>query len=257
MKKNNPDAYGNYLWGYHFLGERIPEIVERSDKYISAGSSFEDGYGGGIYFSEYKDWPEYEKEASKYVTGKVLDIGCGAGRYALHFQKLGHAVLAVDVSALSIKVSQDRGVKQTKVMTISDIHKIKSQKFDTILMMGNNFGLFGSFTKAQTLLRKMYKITSKDARIIADATDPILLDQDIDKKYKSNNLKKGRMPGQLKMRVRYKNLIDPWINYLLASKNEIKEIVKTTGWEVEKFIDSDEKGIFAVLLKKSHIDRKS
>ena len=31
------------------------------------------------YFAEYENWAEHQRLAMKYATGRVLDIGCGAG----------------------------------------------------------------------------------------------------------------------------------------------------------------------------------
>jgi len=53
-------------------------ILERNDSLI--GSAL----GLSVYFTEYKDWPESNKEAMKYVSGRILDIGCGAGRHILY-----------------------------------------------------------------------------------------------------------------------------------------------------------------------------
>jgi hypothetical protein len=47
------------------------------------------------------------------------------------------------------------------------------------------------------------------------------------------------MGGQVKIRIRHKQYRGRWFEYLLATKQEIKEILKGTGWEVEQFIDSN------------------
>lgn len=37
--------------------------------------------------------------------------------------------------------------------------------------------------------------------------------------------------------VRNRKYVTPWFDYLLASRDEIKEILENTGWKVEDFID--------------------
>jgi 2-polyprenyl-3-methyl-5-hydroxy-6-metoxy-1,4-benzoquinol methylase len=115
--------------------------VERDDGYFGVSS------GAKLYFSEYKDWPPREKEAMKHVKGRVLDIGCGAGRHALYLQKKGFNVLGIDNSPLAIKVCKLRGLRKTKVMSIAQVN-FRPGSFDTVLMFGSNFGLFGSFKGA-------------------------------------------------------------------------------------------------------------
>lgn len=73
---------------------------------------------------------------------------------------------------MAIEVCKKRGVKQAKILPIEHIGKFKANSFDTIVMLGNNFGLFGNYKKAKNLLKKFYKITSKDALIIVETVDP-------------------------------------------------------------------------------------
>ena len=79
--------------------EKKREIVERDDNFIDGKR---DGYGGDVYFSEYRDWLPIEKKAIKYAHGRVLDVGCGAGRHALYLQKKGLEVTGIDTSPLAI-----------------------------------------------------------------------------------------------------------------------------------------------------------
>ena len=49
---------------------------------------------------------------------------------------------------------------------------------------------------------------------------------------------KSRMPGQTRMRIRYKNYKSRWFDYLFVSKQEMENIVNGTGWKIERFLDS-------------------
>jgi 2-polyprenyl-3-methyl-5-hydroxy-6-metoxy-1,4-benzoquinol methylase len=84
----------------------------------------------------------------EFVKGRVLDIGCGAGRHSLYLQKRGFDVLGIDSSPLAIKVCKLRGLKQAKVMSIEELN-FKPNSFDSVITLGSNFGLFGSFEKAK------------------------------------------------------------------------------------------------------------
>jgi hypothetical protein len=117
------------------------------------------------------------------------------------------------------------------------------------MMMGNNFGLFASKEKARRLLKRFYKITPPDARIITESTNPYDTDRPEHLEYHEHNKKLGRMPGQVRIRVRYRKYKTPWFDYLLVSKDEMLEILKGTDWEVETFIESKYAQYIAVMKK--------
>jgi SAM-dependent methyltransferase len=238
------DVYGQEMWA-SYKSEKASEIVERDDGYFDASS------GPKMYFSEYEDWPSVERKAMEFVKGKVLDVGCGVGRHSLYLQKKGLDVLGIDNSPLAIKVCKLRGLKKAKIMSIEDVN-FKPYSFDTIIMMCNNFGLFGSFKKAKRLLKKFHNITSDDALIVADTRDPYRTDNLEHLEYQRLNKKKGRMGGQIRIRIRFRKYVGRWFDYLMVSRKEMKEILKGTGWKIKETIDSDDSEYIAIIGKESY-----
>jgi SAM-dependent methyltransferase len=241
--KNHQDAHGHSMYDY-LKGKAASEIVERDDGFIDASNA------PAVYFSEYEDWSPHVKKAMRYARGKVLDIGCGAGRHSLYLQKKGLDVLGMDASPLAVKVCKLRGLKKARLMPVTQISP-KLGRFDTLLMLGNNFGLFESFDQARRLLATFHKITFDRARIIAETLDPYKNDEPAHSEYHKLNRKKGRMPGQVRLRVRYKKYATPWFDYLFVSKEEMQGILKETEWRVARFIDSDGPCYIAILEKHS------
>lgn len=238
----NKDAYGQEVWAFFFKKDSY-EVIERDDGFIGLPG------GAQAYFAEFKDWPKIEKRAVKLARGKILDIGAGAGRVSLYLQKKGYEVNAIDNSPLAIKVCKKRGVKHAEVLPIEHIGRFRPSTFDTVIMFGNNFGLFGSFKKAKVLLKKLYKITSPSALILAESNDVCKTDDPVHLSYHKFNEKRRRMPGQLRIRIRFKKYIGDWFDYLFVSKNQMKDILKDTGWKVRRFIDSD-KSIYIAVIEK-------
>ncbi len=239
--KDHQDAFGHGMYDY-FEGEGGLEIVERDDGCF-------DGTGGPkAYFSKYKDWSGHQRKAMRFVKGKVLDIGCGAGRHSLYLQGKGFDVMGVDTSPLAVEVCRRRGIENVRVLSITQIGS-KLGTFETILMLGNNFGLFGSAKRAKWLLGRFHKITSENGRIIAESRDLYKTERREHLEYHELNRKRGRIPGQVRIRVRYRKYVTPWLDYLIVSKEEMEAILSDTGWKVKRFIDSVGSAYIAVIEK--------
>jgi hypothetical protein len=116
-------------------------------------------------------------------------------------------------------------------------------------MMGSNFGLFGGFKKAKRILKKLHKITSKNGLIIASTRDTFKTDNPDHLEYHKLNKQRGRMPGQLRLRIRFRKCIGRWFDYLIVSKKEMEDILKGTGWKIKETIDSDNSAYIAAIEK--------
>ena len=77
-------------------------------------------------------------------------------------------MLGVDVSPLAIAVAKERGLKHAEVLSIDEL-SAELGAFDTILMLGNNFGLFGSAAKMRRLLRRFRTFTRLGSTLIAES----------------------------------------------------------------------------------------
>ncbi|MCW4022532.1 MAG: class I SAM-dependent methyltransferase [archaeon] len=238
--EDDEDAFGQMLWNY-YNGNQIFETIERDD-------GLKNQLNPLTYFSSYKNWQPSEQKAMDFVKGKVLDIGCGAGRHSLYLQEKGFEVVGIDVSPLAIKVCKLRGLKQAKVMPVENLD-FKLNSFDTIIMMGNNFGLLGSLSKAQKVLKSFYEITSENAVIIADTRDPYKTDDPNHLAYHELNKKKGRMGGQVRIRTVFQDCVSPWFDYLMVSKQEMVQVLEGTGWCIKQLINSKTSNYVAVIEK--------
>ena len=239
--EDEKDAFGHALYE-HFLGTEAPIIIERDDGNIDVSADTD------MYFREYELWEQSERSAIDQAVGRVLDIGAGAGRHALHLQNHGHDVVALDNSPLAIEVMKLRGIRNTALMPVTQVSS-KLGIFDTIIMMGNNFGLAANEKRAKWLFRRFYSLTPPDARVIATSLDPQTTTDPIHLAYHERNRRRGRLPGQVRIRARYRIYIGEWFEYLLVSQPEMEDILTGTGWHVESVIASDSPVYFATIRK--------
>ena len=239
--RDGEDAYGRLVLD-HLEGRPAVEIVERDDGFIAAG------VGPGNYFAPFRRWPPPERRAMRFVRGRVLDVGAGAGRVALHLQERGHEVVAIDVSPLAVEVCRRRGVRDARLVDIHDVDEGVGS-LDTVVMLGNNFGLFGSAEGAAQLLPRLHALTSPRGRIVAESRDPYETDDPDHLAYQQWNRDRGRMPGQLRLRVRHRTYASPWFDYLIVSREEMEALADDTGWHVARFLTGDA-GVYVAVLEK-------
>ncbi len=240
--KNDKDAFGHALYDYLQHRGSLIELVERDDGYIGVSG------GRNQYLASYEHWPSHHKRAMKYVRGKVLDIGCGAGRHSLHLQRKGFDVLGIDVSPLAITVCKRRGLKKTKVLSIDEITSTLGA-FDTVLMLGANFGLLRDPKTAKRLLSRLHNVTREGARIIAESRNPYKTSDPFHLAYHRLNRRRGRIAGQVRIRVRYLQYATPWFDYLFVSRAEMRAILHGTGWKVQHILSSRSPMYIAVIEK--------
>jgi hypothetical protein len=142
-----------------------------------------------------------------------------------------------------------RGVKKAMLRPIEDVTKFRNASFDTILMMGNNFGLFGNAQRAKKLLKEFHRITADDASIIAGTLNPYGTNNPEHLRYHKFNRSRGRMPGQITFRVRFGSYVGPWFDYLLVSPSEMDVVLDGSGWHVEKVFGNTNDRYFALIGK--------
>jgi len=241
MLPDSQDAYGHEIVD-HMQGKPVLEIVERDDRYIEINS------GPKAYFAPFKDWPDHEKQAIRYAKGRVLDVGCGAGRVLLYLQEKGLECVGIDVSSLAVKACRERGAKDARVISITRVGP-QLGKFDSILMFGNNFGLLGGKKRAEWVLEKYRRLANPGVQLIVSTTDPYATNDTDHLNYQKFNLRRGRMGGQIRLRIRYKKYQTPWLDYLLVSQPEMTAMLKNSGWKVTKFIPGSG-GAYAAVIQR-------
>jgi SAM-dependent methyltransferase len=203
--------------------------------------------GAEWFFADHDDWAEPERAAFEYVQGRVLDIGAGAGRHSLVVQRRQLEAVAIDISPGAVEVCRRRGVEDARLLPLAEIDESLGS-FDTVLLLCGNFGLAGSDEETVALLEKLHPLTSPGARIVLDTVDPYADNDEADLAYLERNRRRGRMPGQVTIRIRYEGLATPWFDLLCVSHLELAALLERTGWH-SVWIREDGADVYAVLEK--------
>jgi SAM-dependent methyltransferase len=176
-----------------------------------------------VFFREREDMPELELTALTECSGKVLDIGAGAGSHALLLQQKGFDVTALDISALAVAVMQARGV--TKALE-ADIFSYRQQGYDTLLLLMNGIGLTGSLPNLKTFLQHAKTLLKPGGQLLFDSSDVAYLYED--------GLPAGdKYYGELAYQYEYKKQRTDWFNWLYVDKKTLTGIAWAENFSVE------------------------
>ena len=224
-------------------GGRVPrpviEIIERDDGLIN-------GAPADHYLAAPRDWQPHDHRALRLCRGHVLDIGCGAGRVALELQRRGVAVTGLDISPGAIEVARKRGLRDTVLNTV-DGYARSPARYDTFLMLGNNIGLLENRDRAPVFLAALATLAAPGARIVAHGTDPYGTTDPVHADYHQRNRSRGRLGGQLRLRLRYRLLATEWFDYLVCSPAELESLLAGTRWRLKTVDTGDHPYYLAVL----------
>jgi SAM-dependent methyltransferase len=247
------DGYGEMLLATLESGGEMVEIVERDDGFIMSSR-----FGPEAYLAPYRKWPSRQRRALRLARGRVLDVGAGGGRVALHLQEKGYEVVSIDASPGAVETCKRRGVRDARVLRIEDVDPSLGV-FDTVVMYGNNLGLLASRTKGRRLLKRLHAVTSDRARILGEILDPYTTEDPVHLGYHAHNRKRGRMSGQIRIRIRYRDVATPWFDYLFLSRPELEELLQGTGWRLARTIEDDEPmyAIYVAIMEKEPRARAS
>jgi SAM-dependent methyltransferase len=203
-------------------GRPGPVVVERDDGFVSVDSI---DYLGGL--DERDEW------AVSRATGRVLDVGAGAGRGALALQERGQRVTAIEVSPGAARACRERGVRDVYLGTAQQAAAGGlAGGFDSALLLGNNLGLLGRREAAGPFLDGVGSLLRPGGVIVGTATDPYQTSDPVHLDYHERNRRRGRLPGHATIRVRYQDIASDWFDWLIPSPEELAALARPAGWQV-------------------------
>lgn len=220
------DAFGRTLrlcWAAGAVPGAAVEIIEREDGHISAGDA-------SRYFTPAEELSALDRTALEAARGRVLDVGAGAGRHALALRARGVDVTGIDPSPGAVEVARQRGVRAETGSIARPPAGIGA--FDSLLLLGNNLGLLQGEQAAPRVLEQLAALARPGALLIGTGMDPATSDPE-HTAYHDHNRARGRLPGQIRMRVRSGTLATGWFDYLLVGPDGLERLVHRSPWRLE------------------------
>lgn len=183
-------------------------------------------------FRSFNEMPKLEKNALQLSKGKILDVGCGAGSHALYLQEKGFEVTAIDISVNAVKACELRGLKDVRVQNILDL---ENEKFDTILLLMNGTGIFGTLSWTSKYLQKLKSLLNPNGQILIDSSDIIyMFDEEDDGSY---SVPADGYYGELTFTISYKNETEDTFPWLYMDYNTLQNAAHANGLECELVLE--------------------
>lgn len=183
-------------------------------------------------FRSLNEMPKLEKKALELCKGKILDVGCGAGSHALYLQEKGFEVTAIDISENAIKACQLRGLKNARVQNILDL---ENESFDTILLLMNGTGIFGTLSETSKYLQKLKSLLNPNGQLLIDSSDIIyMFDEDADGSYL---VPANGYYGELTFTISYKNENEESFPWLYLDYNTLQNAAQANGLECKLILE--------------------
>ena len=180
-------------------------------------------------FRSYDDMPKLERHALQLAKGKILDIGCGAGSHSLYLQnEKEFEVNSIDISENAIKACQLRGLKNAKVLNILDL---ENETFDTILLLMNGTGIFGTLDKTPKFLQKLKTLLNPNGQILIDSSDIIFMFDDDEDGGKW--IPGDTYYGELTFTISYKNQTEDTFPWLYLDYNTLQNAAHANGLQCQ------------------------
>ena len=198
--------------------------------------SEEDEMSVDYLFRSYNEMPKIEQKALQLATGKILDVGCGAGSHSLSLQNDRNLeVTSIDLSENAIETCKLRGVKNVKVQDILDF---EGEKFDTIILLMNGVGIFGKLENCNKYLSKLKSLLNEGGQILLDSSDIIYMfdeDEDGGKWIPSNN----DYYGELIFNISYKGEKEEPFDWLYLDYNTLQNAAVENGLKCELILEGE------------------
>jgi len=199
----------------------------------------------GHLFRTWKDMPELERKALTPASGKVLDVGAGAGCHALHLQNDGKDVKAIDISPLSCEAMRLRGIKDVECINL--FNSSLSKGYDTILLLMNGTGIAGKLANLPALFDRLKELLNHGGQILIDSSDLKYVYENEDGSFDINL--NGAYYGEVDYQMFYNGIKGESFDWLYVDYPLLKTIAESRGLSVELIAEGDHYDYLAKITK--------
>jgi len=238
LSGNEPDPFGVAL-RQAFAGHSAAVTIRSDDGLVNQMDM-------AYYLAGAEAFHPTEAVALSSAHGRVLDIGCGGGRHALHLCGRGLPVSGLDVSPGALWVAGQRGLSRRVWASVSP-PPFASGIFDTLLLLGGNLGIGGTMSGSCEVLRSLRHLVRSDGRLLASSRNVLGTADEVHLAYHQRNRERGLPVGQLRLRMEYGEVVGSWFDLLFPTPAEVPQLLEGSGWRIQH-LHEDNSPVFSAVL---------
>lgn len=193
-------------------------------------------------FRFYEEMPPIEQTALRLAAGSILDVGAGSGCHTLALREMGKDALPIDISPLSVRVMQARGL-DARLTNLFDPHFCN--RFDTILMLMNGSGIIGKLANIGDFFLRMKQLLNAGGCILMDSSDLKYLFEEEDGSFLLNL--DGDYYGEVDFRMQYKQIKGEAFDWLYIDFDTLSLYASQYGFKTELMERDDHYAFLAKL----------
>lgn len=229
------DPMGAAIYDFHKNG--------KAGKLIVHSSMFDDDeIPVADLFRKFDKMPALEQKALECATGNILDVGAGSGCHSVALQEMGKKCLAIDISELSVKVMQERGV-DARLVNLYDESFVG--QFDTILMLMNGTGIIGRLENMQKFFNRIKYLLAPGGRVIVDSSDLRYLYEEEDGSLMIDLA--DEYYGLLDYQMEYKGILGEPFDWIYVDFETLSYYAEQNGFKAEMIAEGEHYDYLAAL----------
>lgn len=168
-----------------------------------------------------------ETLALTLCSGRVLDVGAGAGLHSLELQRQGIDVTAIDVVKECVAIMCERGVRNA---IQADLYDFSGGPFDTIICLCNGLDKVGRLSDLPRFLRCMKALLAPGGQLLADSFDVRIGADEAQAAWLARKNAAGRYFGEMDLRLEYNGVAGEPFTVLQVDYETLACISIREGW---------------------------
>ncbi|MCG6989613.1 MAG: methyltransferase domain-containing protein [Gemmatimonadetes bacterium] len=219
-EEGRPSALASYAASWQPLDQALAAYrAGRADAAVRVRTDVggDDEMRAAYFLRRPADMGAVERAALEGARGRVLDLGAGAGAFALPLARRGLAVTALEILPAGRALLAEGGIADVRDGGVEAV--APDERFDTVLAMMNGVGLCGTVSALPMCLAVMANVLAPEGQILADSTDP----------RSWGGFADGRYAGEVHMQLDFEGTAGPPFPFLFVDDELLEEAARLAG----------------------------